>query len=159
MFKKILVIPKTEGIEDLFKKAPKKSTNSALLDGASAELSINQLISKWQGPVPDFVFIASMEPKPLLALKTRGCFNFFLTKFRRITHFYYQTEDFESEFDDLHDEKNSDFDPQNWSEWLVSAQCPPEAPTSTDSEDLIKLLQISDRIKCNRTELFTQTSG
>jgi hypothetical protein len=76
LFKKILVIPKTEGIEEHFKKVPKKSTNSALPDGASAELSINQLISKWQGPVPDFVFIESMEPKPLLALKTRGAFNY-----------------------------------------------------------------------------------
>jgi hypothetical protein len=76
LFKKILVIPKNEGIEELFKKVPKKSTNSALLDGVSAELSINQLISKWQGPVPDFVFIESMKPKALLAIKTRGTFSY-----------------------------------------------------------------------------------
>jgi hypothetical protein len=74
LFKKVLVIPKTDGIEELFKKVPKKSTSSAsaLFDAAGSELSINQLISKWQGPIPDFMFIESMEPKPLLALKTRG---------------------------------------------------------------------------------------
>jgi hypothetical protein len=82
-----------------------------------------------------------------------------LTIFREKSNFSYQTEEFESDFDDHHGVKISGFDPQNWTEWLASAQCPPEAPTSTDSEDLIKLLEIADRITCNRTELFTQTSG
>lgn len=72
MFKKILVIPKNDGIVELFKRVPKKSSSLALLDTAGTDVYINQLISKWQGPIPDFIFLEGMEPKPLLALKSRG---------------------------------------------------------------------------------------
>jgi hypothetical protein len=72
LFKKVLVIPKNDGIGELFKRVPKKSSSSALLDAAGTDVYINQLISKWQGPIPDFIFLESMEPKPLLSLKSRG---------------------------------------------------------------------------------------
>jgi len=53
----------------------------------------------------------------------------------------------------------SGFVPEDWSEWFSSAQCPPQAPQSTDSEDFIKLVQLADRITTNNTDQLTQTSG
>lgn len=159
IYRTLLTIPKEMKDQDIRKLTRKITTTVPVSPFPNTEE-----LAQWDGTVPEFNHM-ELQSRLLSFLPLGKCeffFSFLCKSNYLIFGFTGKVQDIlagEVDEEEDQDSRNVGLKLNSWLEWQRSLQGPNEAYHSSDSNILVQVLQLGDRMTLNNPTLLTQTAG